>query len=522
MVKIVTGAIGSGKTQYCIDDIKAMQSREPQRRCVMLVPSHYSHEAEKLMTDVFGGTGLNNIEVTSFEKLAREMLDGTERRLAAAGKQAVICRAVERTAAELSGRSDFDGKLVAAVGRADFIDIARSLISELHRYMVTGDMLREGAARLDDGALKQKLLITAMLSDNYENILKDTEYIDSDEDLLRLAAVLGSRFCDARIYIDRFDELLPQQLQVLRVIIDSGADITITFNTAPDATYYGTTLAIGQIRAYTEVQTVHLDGSMKHIKNAPELKFLFDTWGDMSEYTGDVNAVSVFEARDAYTETEHIARRILDLVREDGYRFRDIAIICGDADSYEHIIEAVFDEYGIPYYSDQRYTVSEHPIAVQILSLLDIIENDWDYESVFAYLRAGFVYMKQDNKYRRISSNDIDRLENYILKRGIRGRNAWSRSWTDDRSVLDRALDRKPNTNETELAELDAIREAVVAPVIAYSDAAKQARTVTERCVALYEFLESINLYEGLRAELLGMAVNRATADAQRLGQMIR
>ena len=58
------------------------------------------------------------------------------------------------------------------------------------------------------------------------------------------------------------------------------------------------------------------------------------------------------------------------------------------------------------------------------------------------------------------------------------------------------------------------------APVNAYSEAAKKSVTVNDYCRALYEFLENINLYRGLKAELLGMAMNRATADAQRFGQI--
>lgn len=524
-VKIITGNIGSGKTRYCIDAIWEKHTADPSHRCVMIVPSHYSHETEKMIIDEFGGTGLNNIEVTSLEKLARELLSGTEKKLSPPGKQALVCRAVEMTLVELDKcRSEFDSKLIATVARPGFLDVAASLISELHRYNADTAELRRLAEDTGEGVLKQKLRITAMIAENYEKLLNDTEYVDSDDDMIRLAAVVGGHFKDnTSIWIDKFDELLPQQEQVLTALINSGAEIVITFNVCDDEsdTYYGTRAAISKIRSYSDADIIHLDGGMAHIK-APELKFLFSTWFDRSQYDGDIKNAEVFEARDAYTEIEHTACRIVDLVREDKYRYRDIAVICGNLDGYNHIVEAVFDEYGIPYYSDDRLSISEHPIALQVLSLFDIIERGWDYFSMFEYLRAGFVYTEvSKGKFRRFAADDIDILENYVLKYGIRGRSAWNRSWLEgQKNAVDEALGR----DEVEIDELrqkaEDMRKLVIAPVNAYYEAAKKAVTVTDYCCALFEFLESINLYRGLKAELLGMAFNRATADAQRFGQI--
>lgn len=521
-VRLILGAVGSGKTRHVINEIHKTHDAQPARRCVVLVPSYYSHETEKLIIDEFGGTGLNNIEVTSFEKLARELLKGSEKKLAAPGKHAVMTRAVSLTLREISGKTGYDGGLIAAMGKRGFIEIAASLISELHRYMVTAEDLRTRAAEMEECTLRQKLEITALISENYEKLLRAADYIDSDEDLLRLSQIAGNSFgADVSIWLDRFDELLPQQREVLRAIADSGAELCVTFSYSGENTYYGTLSTIKYIKElYPDTETVTLDGAMRHIKSAPELAHLFSTWHDRAEYAGEVNNAEIFEARDAYTEAEHTACRILDLVREDGYRFRDIAVICGDPESYSHIIEAVFGEYDIPYYSDERYTIAEHPIAMQVLSVFDIIEGNWDYLSMFTYLRAGFVYTRRGAKYKRIPSEDIDRLENHVIKRGIRGKSMWLKPWTSaPRSLIDEAfaVDAEP---DTELSALETLRATVAAPLEKYSAAARSARTVTDHCTALYEFLEDINLYQGLKTELLSMAFNRATAEAQRFGQI--
>ncbi len=526
-VKIITGNIGSGKTEYCIEEIKKTRKADKTRKCVMLVPSHYSHETEKTVVDKFGGTGLNNIEVTSLEKLARNLLSGTQKHLSAPGKQALICRATELCIQELETRhEDFEIKLIRAVRRQGFLDIAASLISELHRYSVTGNDLRAQAKATDNNTLRQKLEITAILCDNYDRLLSETEYVDSEEDLSRLVKVIGNYYdSNTGIWIDKFDEFLPQQFEVVTALIDLGADITVTFNECGDNTYYGTVSAINKLTEYTSVETIHLDGGFNHITDAPDLKFLFSTWFDRCCYDGPVNNAEIFEARDSYTEIEHIACRILDFVREDKYRFRDISVICGNTESYSHIIEAVFDEYNIPYYNDERFAISDHPIAMQLLALFDIIENNWNYSSMFEYLRAGFVYRKTVSangkaKYRRISSDELDVLENYVIKYGIRGKNVWCRSWVDGRKkFIEEALGREAQIDDN-TKKADALREIVVKPIADYCEDIKTAKTVNDYCCATFRFLENINLYQGLKSELLSMAMNRATTDAQRLGQI--
>ena len=108
---------------------------------------------------------------------------------------------------------------------------------------------------------------------------------------------------------------------------------------------------------------------MKHI-NAEDLRFLFTNWFNHAVYDGDKVNAEIFTARDAYTEAENTARKILDSVREDGYRFCDIGLLLPTQEDYTHVIEAVFDEYEIPYYTDTKIAISQYPIATQITSLL--------------------------------------------------------------------------------------------------------------------------------------------------------
>lgn len=524
-VKIITGSIGSGKTEYCIDDISKIHNMHPLSRCILLVPTHYTHETERMLINKFGGTGLNNIECTSFEKLARELLPATHK-LGASGKNALICRAIAYALDEIKDK-DFDRKLVCAIAKAGFCDIASSLISELHHYNIDNDTLYNQSQAEENPMLAQKLEILSIISQKYSDLIQNADYSDSDDDLAQLAKILPDNFSSSDyVWIDKFDELLPQQLEIVFALIDSGADITITFNVCPfyEDTYYGTKTAISDICKYTSADTIRLDGQMKHI-NSPDLKFLLSNWHSRERYSGKCTNTEIFAARDPYTETEHTARKILDLVREDGYRFCDIGILFESRDSYSHIIEAVFDEYEIPYYTDTKISISEYPIAMQILALFDVIKHNWNYSSMFEYLRAGFVYTKERTdkgavKYTRLNADTLDLLENHVLKYGIEYKSAWCKSWLDsDKNIIDTAFSKESNNSSVgEL--LENMRKTVITPILNYNEAAKESQTVSDYCRALFKFLEDINLYQGLKSELMHMALTDATADGQRFGQI--
>lgn len=524
-VTIITGSIGSGKTRYCIDRMKEAHALNPERRCIMLVPSHYSHVTEKLLIDEFGGTGLNNIHCVSLDKLSRELVINSKPKLGVSGKHTLISRAIKLYLEELGeAKSKFDPRLLRSVTRRGFVDVCASLMGEIDHYSVTLEKINSEAEKCTDKNLAQKLTILSGITNKYRELVKNINYADSDNDLHRLAEIIPLHFGkDDIIWVNKFDSFLPQQFEVIKALISCGADITFAFATCPDTedTYYGTMNAIHDISQCAKVRTIHLKGEMDHI-TVPDLKFLFSNWHNSRIYPNEVTNAEVFASRDSYTEIEHTASKILDLVREDGYRYSDIGIISSDPTGYSHIIEAIFDEYNIPYYSDESIAISEYPIAMQILSLFDIIDNNWDYSSMFSYLRSGFVYNKsQTGRYTRLDNNDIDLLENHVLKYGIARKSVWCKSWaTANHNVIDTAFNTTREEKIYNLNYIDSLREIVTAPIFAYSEQVTSAKTVTDFCHALYKFLEDINLYQGLRNELIAMAQTDATADAQRFGQI--
>lgn len=104
--------------------------------------------------------------------------------------------------------------------------------------------------------------------------------------------------------------------------------------------------------------------------------------------------------------------KILRLVREEGLRFRQIAIVTNAMEAYEKSLRGILEEYEIPCFIDARRETTAHPLVTLLTSLLDILVYDFKYEAVFSYLKSGLSLL---------STEEIDILENYVLAYGIKG-----------------------------------------------------------------------------------------------------
>ena len=159
-VSIIRGAISSGKSDMCLKQISEIHEKNPDSKCIMIVPDHYSYETERKFVDFFGGIGLNNIEVLTLRRMSINFLSAKQQNhLTASGKMMLIYKAVSAACDELLNVKDMDIKLITSMRQQGFLDVMSSLISEMKRYLITPEILFEKANALTDNkTLKNKLI----------------------------------------------------------------------------------------------------------------------------------------------------------------------------------------------------------------------------------------------------------------------------------------------------------------------------------------------------------------------------
>lgn len=248
-------------------------------------------------------------------------------------------------------------------------------------------------------------------------------------------------------------------------------------------------------------------GEHRRYENAPELFFMEQNlFRPMyRKWPKPVNDISITSLKDPRQELSFVAREIVRLVRTKGYRYRDFAVVTGDVPQYANYVPETFAQYGIPFFIDQTRNILFHPFIEFIRAALEVVEFDFSYQSVFRFLRSGLAgRFLTENKTEQTADEDgakakagagvndedgagagvvdedsvevkagsdedgakawadaedvIDRLENYVLAKGIRGRKRWSEKWT---SVTKRDACH-PEAAQEEMALLNRARERIV------------------------------------------------------------
>lgn len=194
--------------------------------------------------------------------------------------------------------------------------------------------------------------------------------------------------------------------------------------------------------------------------------------------------LSIFLANNQYSEVEYVASKIVELVKEKKYRYKDISIITKNLDTYSNLCKAIFDEYDIPVFIDQKKDLSDNILVQYILAVLDIFSKNWSHEAVFNYIKTGFLQMEQE---------DIYELENFCMKWGIKQTKWYKGEWNfKEDSKID----------EDRLEKMKNLRKLIVDPLLNFKIEVDRSRDVTTITKCLYDFLIKNKIDEKLENKI--------------------
>jgi len=497
-LKIVYGRAGSGKTSYCLNELKNRIESCGNGNIIFVVPEQYSFQAEKDLIKVLNTSGIIKTEVLSFQRMAYRIFNKlggiTYPHIHPAGKSMIIYRILDK----LKDRINIFSK---SCDKEGFIDKISVLISEFKRYNVESERLLSAREKISENALNEKLYELGIIFEEFNKTLTE-RYRDIDDDLTLAARKLSENpmYFGTEIWVDGFISFTPQEYKMLEALLKQAKKVTLTLCIDElDAESFADKYDVlrESKRAYKKLIEICRENNIEveppvclnkeplpRFKNSRELAHLeknfssypYETW---DEKTTDI---TLFSALNIFSEVEETARDIVRLLRDEKLRYRDIAVLTGNLGGYEKIIDAVFSEYEIPFFIDRKVDINNHPLTRMILSMFDVFIDNWSYEAVFSYLKTGLT---------NVEMHDIDKLENYVLACGIRG-SIWTREWDMSPDFIP---DEKNTEAQTEMLDrINRIREEVVKPLLEFRNKTKGKRTAREFCTAIYDFLVGLDV----------------------------
>ena len=485
-LRIVYGRAGTGKSSFCYQEIaKNIQEKE---KIYIITPEQFSFTAEKKLMDALPMSSAMNAEVLTFERMAyrvmQEVGGAAKTMLSQVGKSMLLYYLLDQNKEKLTflGKTDKN------------IDLIMNTMTELKKHNITVEQIKESESSIENPYLQYKCKDISILYEAFQNHIQG-QYMEENDRLTILADQLEKTnlFQDARIYIEEFVGYTPQEYRVIEKLLKQAKEITITIcadKLTPQIEYipemdlfYSNRMTKNRLIDIAKnnhipiEEEVYLDKpyryqteELKHLE-----KYLYES--RFQQYSKNAEHMHLFLASNPYSEIEQVAKNIIKLVRDKGYRYKDIAIISKNIEVYASLSKAIFAQYDIPVFIDEKKDLSDNLLVRHLLSVLEIFSKNWSSEAVFGLLKNGLVSM--DKK-------EISALENYCIQWGIT-RNKWYKEdWNYDEKA----------------DEMNQLRKRIVEPILTLKEKLKKRKTAGQITKALYEFLEENEIPKRLEEKI--------------------
>ena len=497
-LRIIYGRAGTGKSEYCYREIA--EKIKSDNQILIITPEQFSFTAEKKLMEAIDTNAVFNAEVVTLSRMAYRVINEiggrTETNLSKCGKAMLIYSILNNNKKELKliGKND------------ENVDMLDTAITEFKKHGISIEQLKQEIDKQEDIYLKNKLTDLSLVYEGFENQLSG-KYIDETDLLTILAENIENTdmFNNQYIYIDEFAGFTKQEYQIIEKLILVANQVTVTIcidelnipkNPNTDI-FYSNENTVNKLfeiaqNCGTKVEEIKLENKYRFKSN--ELKHLEENLYENRpcKYTNKVENIKLFLAKNQYSEIEEVAKNILKLVRDNGYRYKDISIITKNISNYSSLARAIFDKYDIPIFIDENRDLNQNIIIQYILSVLEIFTKNWSYESVFNYIKTGFSNIEED---------EIFKLEKYCLKWGIK-QNKWKKEFT---------YGKYEEKDKTEIERLERIRKDIVNPLMKLKSDIDNDKTAEGISKSIYKFLVEENIAE---------KINKKIEELEKVGQV--
>ncbi len=506
MLYLILSATGGGKTTHIMNLIEQF-SKGGHKKITLIVPEQFSFTAEKMMLQKIGARAMADVDVFSFtslgEKLVGKPAFHERRRLDEPSKAVLMAMALESVKDKLSLYSNH-------TSRKSVISEFLALSSEFKQSAVSTDSVRLALAASEDGLLKRKLTDIITVLDAYDAMTLGS-YFNPDDLLTELCDVLPQNdyFNGRLVFIDAFRGFTAQEYKVIEQMLKKSQAVYVTLctdnleNSSDETDLFAHTkrtarrlIEIAKKNGAAVAKPQYL--SMRNKFNnfppnfqrylSPELAALERELFSPSPniYEDECESITLCSASDIYSECEYIACTAKKLIRENGYRCRDIAVIARDSSVYETPLRSALRKCGIPVFEDSRQPVDVSPVVALVSSAISIAACGFSTEILMRYLKTGLT---------GFSTEEISAVENYSYMWQISG-SGWLRDWVQN----PKGFGEEPGEEEeAELEYLNSIRRRIIYPLRDLKEKLSDTTGEAAAC-AIYEFLEKIKVSDNIRA----------------------
>ena len=521
-LQFIMGNSGAGKSRYAYEKILAEAARHPEKNYLIVVPEQFTMQTQKELVSLHPAGGILNIDILSFQRLAYRIFEETGGSLypvlEETGKSLVVKRVAQEKKKELT-------ILGSTLKRTGAVSQMKSLISELKQYQIAPFELDAWAEETGEKKLlAAKLKDTGVIYRAFEEYLEN-RYVTAEDVLEVLAGKLeeSELIKNSEVLVDGFTGFTPVQIGVLGKLFRLCAKVYVTIimderedpykKAIPHQLFAMSRQLVQQLMKAADEAGCPVEPEIwvrrsghgrfqpgstmdqleqrlfrygkrgfsgNGIEKRPESGTEAKTGNPAAGHEANQRGIYISVAPNPRAELEETVRLIRRMVREEGMRYQDFAVLTGDLSVYGTYAREIFEKCGVPYFVDEKHSVLMNPFVEFLRAAIEMVVQSFSYESVFRYLRCGLSSLNRE---------ETDAMENYVLALGIRGLKAYGETWTRGYRGI------KPD----EVPQRNLLREKFYAEVQPFAEQMKKKdATVRERIEALYALAVQNQMQEKL------------------------
>lgn len=489
-LQLILGSSGAGKSHTLYKQIIQESIENPRENYIVIVPEQFTMQTQKDLVTLHPDHGVMNIDILSFLRLAYRVFEETNTTkqlvLEDTGKTMVLRKVIEEKKDELLLFQN-------NVHKQGFVSELKSFLSELYQYSIGPEQLKSIIGEVKNRPmLSGKLQDMLVIYEGFQQFIHE-KYITAEEIIDRLCEVIeDSRYIkNCVVCLDGFTGFTPIQNRLVQKLMKlcKKVIVTVTIDDRESIIQRDEAFKLFHLSKET-IHTLFQLAKDAHIpvedpyyvrkgkvpyrfRESTALAFLEHNLFryPFRQYKEKQQDIRILVGKDAMEEIRFTICEIRRLIQEEGYRYKDIAVVTGDLVTYGTKIQKEYDKAKIPCFIDLKKEIISNPLVELVQAVLDLVSKDFAYEPVLHFLRNGLIEMNKE---------EIDELENYILAVGIRGYKAWKEPFT-------RIYKTKGELNLDKLNELRLRVIQIVEPVrIALKE---KEGNIADYTTALYEFL---------------------------------
>ncbi len=425
-LKLILGDTNSGKSNKLVEEMTKEAEKQNEQnglksldtKIFAIVPEQATLKMQQSVVAASKSGAVMNIDVVSFERLAFVVFDelgiDINNILDDTGKALVLKKVLNEIREDLvvyKSKTHMPG----------FVEEIKSIVTELKQYDIDDVVLaqmQEKAKAENNNLLFNKLSDIRLIYQKFNEEIID-KFKTSEEilDIFASVAQKSKKLKGAYLYLDGFTGFTPIQNKLIEKLLHVTKDVTIAI-----------TLPKDKIDAncpehslfYLSNQTYH-----KLLEIASRYPDKFESYYMPEKNKEDINGY-LYRAVSPKDEVIFVAKEILRLVKNEGYRYKDIAVITSDLEGYYSLIKNIFEQANISCFIDYKNQIIKNPLARFTMAALDLVSTKFSFDGIFGLLKTGFF---------DLSFDEISLLENYCLEFGIKGIRVWSNDFNKNRKL---------------------------------------------------------------------------------------